>query len=259
MPIHASIEPLAWESEFFQRPSAKLHFSDSAPQVNPAELDAFTLTQAKVPTHRLDLIDALGQLSFKLVEGEVDLSLGVNDTVGTENASFSVDAKTDTGTCQHRVTTYPYRIATTEDIPLLRSVADNAFALSRFRAPWYDPQDSGRFYALWAEKAVLGTFDHQCLLVMDSSGQPAGFVTLRDLHDGSARIGLLAVFPDAQGKGIGSSLMSAAKQWCQSHGLHRLLVATQMSNIAALRLYIRSGASIESTAYWLCRGRDDSI
>ncbi|CFQ63402.1 TDP-fucosamine acetyltransferase [Yersinia frederiksenii] len=252
MSIHANIEPLAWESEFFQRPSAKLHFSDSAPQVSPAELDAFTLTQAKVPTHRLDLIDALGQLGFKLVEGEVDLSLSValSNVVGTENAI----SEAEVGTCQPWEATYSYRVATTEDIPLLRSVAGAAFALSRFRAPWYDPQDSGRFYALWAEKAVLGTFDHQCLLVMDSSGQPAGFVTLRDLQDGSARIGLLAVFPDAQGKGIGLSLMSAAKQWCQSHGLHRLHVATQMSNIAALRLYIRSGASVESTAYWLCRG-----
>ncbi|WP_392432707.1 dTDP-4-amino-4,6-dideoxy-D-galactose acyltransferase [Yersinia sp. HM-2024] len=245
MPVRASIEPLAWESEFFQRHSAKLNFSDSAPQLNPAELDVFTLIQAKVPTHRLDLIDSLGQLGFKLVEGEVDLALLVEekDEVGTENASSA----TDTGA-------YQQRLATTADIPLLRSVAARAFALSRFRAPWYDPQDSGRFYALWAEKAVLGTFDHQCLLVMDTFGQPAGFVTLRDLQDGSARIGLLAVFPDAQGKGIGSLLMSAAKQWCQSHGLHRLRVATQMSNVAALRLYIRSGASIESTAYWLCRG-----
>lgn len=242
MPVHASIEPLVWESEFFQRHSAKLIFSDSAPQLNPAELDAYTLTQAKVPTHRLDLIDSLGQLGFKLVEGEVDLSLAVaiNTEIGMENATSAADSE--------------LRVATAADIPLLRRVAASAFALSRFRAPWYDPQDSGRFYALWAEKAVLGTFDHQCLLVMDSLGQPAGFVTLRDLHDGSARIGLLAVFPDAQGKGIGSSLMSAAKQWCHGHGLQRLRVATQMSNIAALRLYIRSGASIESTAYWLCRG-----
>ncbi|WP_145518702.1 dTDP-4-amino-4,6-dideoxy-D-galactose acyltransferase [Yersinia bercovieri] len=242
MPVHASIEPLAWESEFFQRHSAKLIFSDSAPQLNPAELEAYTLTQAKVPTHRLDLIDSLGQLGFKLVEGEVDLSLAVdiNTGIGTENASSEAEGKP--------------RVATAADIPLLRSVAASTFALSRFRAPWYDPQDSGRFYALWAEKAVLGTFDHQCLLVMNSLGQPVGFVTLRDLQDGSARIGLLGVFPDSQGKGIGTSLMLAAKQWCHSHGLPRLRVATQMSNIAALRLYIRSGASIESTAYWLCRG-----
>ena len=64
MPVHASIEPLAWESEFFQRHSAKLIFSDSAPQLNPAELGAFTLTQAKVPTHRLDLIDPGIQLGM---------------------------------------------------------------------------------------------------------------------------------------------------------------------------------------------------
>lgn len=239
MPVHASIELLAWESEFFQRQSAKLIFSNSAPLLSPAELDAFTLVQAKVPTHRFDLIDSLSQLGFQLVEGEVDLSL----VVGTENAIT-----------EPNIGTFSQRIATVEDIPQLRSVAASAFALSRFRAPWYDSQDSGRFYALWAEKAVLGTFDHQCLLVLDSTSQPAGFVTLRDVQEGSARIGLLAVFPGSQGKGIGLKLMSAAKQWCQHHGLQRLWVATQMSNIAALRLYIRSGASIDSTAYWLCRG-----
>ena len=245
MPVHASIEPLGWESEFFQRQSAKLIFSDSAPPLNPAELAAFTLVQAKVPTHRLDLIDALSQLDFHLVEGEIDLSLAVGEKegIGTENA-----------TSEPNMGPYSQRVATEADIPQLRRVAASTFALSRFRAPWYDAQDSGRFYALWVEKAVLGTFDHQCLLVLDSTDQPVGFVTLRDLQDGSARIGLLAVFPGAQSKGIGFRLMSAAKQWCQHHGLHRLRVATQMSNIAALRLYIRSGASIESTAYWLCRG-----
>ncbi len=245
MPVHASIEPLSWESEFFQRHSAKLIFSGSARQLEPAELDIYTLTQAKVPTHRLDLIDSLGQLGFRLVEGEVDLALSIEGkgSVSTENAASEADSGI-----------YQQRVATTADIPLLRSVAADAFALSRFRAPWYSSQDSGRFYALWVEKAVLGTFDHQCLIVTDTAGQPAGFVTLRDLQDGSARIGLLAVFPVAQGKGIGSALMSAAKQWCQHRGLHRLQVATQMSNIAALRLYISSGASIASTAYWLCRG-----
>ncbi len=89
MPVHASIEPLGWESEFFQRQSAKLIFSDSAPPLNPAELAAFTLVQAKVPTHRLDLIDALSQLDFHLVEGEIDLSLvvGEKEGIGTENAT----------------------------------------------------------------------------------------------------------------------------------------------------------------------------
>ena len=238
MSVHANIEPLGWESEFFQIPSGKLHFDDNASPLSDAQLDAFTLVQAKIPTQRLDLADALAEHGFRLVEGEVDLAL----TVGTESASVS-----------------SVRVAVADDIPALRAAAASVFAASRFRAPWYGQQDSGRFYATWIEKAVLGTFDHQCLLVLGSDGQPEGFVSLRDIGQQEARIGLLAVFPGAQGKGAGSRLMAAAIAWCQQRELRRLWVATQMSNIAALRLYQRHGAIIESTAYWFYRGLHDSI
>ena len=39
------------------------------------------------------------------------------------------------------------RLAVPEDIPSLRAAAGEVFAASRFRAPWYDRADSGRFYA----------------------------------------------------------------------------------------------------------------
>ncbi|MEG1691292.1 MAG: dTDP-4-amino-4,6-dideoxy-D-galactose acyltransferase, partial [Hafnia sp.] len=131
--------------------------------------------------------------------------------------------------------------------------AAQAFALSRFRAPWYQAGDSARFYAEWVEKAVLGTFDHQCLLVLNTQMKPAGFVTLRALANGEARIGLLAVAPEAAGLGIGKQLMQLAQNWCRDNNLSCLHVATQTGNIPALRLYIRSGAVIESSAYWLYR------
>jgi dTDP-4-amino-4,6-dideoxy-D-galactose acyltransferase len=238
MSARANIEPLGWESEFFHISSAKLHFDDAAPLLSDAELDAFALVQAKIPAQRLDLADALTEHCFRLVEGEVDLAL----VIGTESASLSA-----------------VRTAVPEDIPVLRAAAASVFAASRFRAPWYGQQDSGRFYATWIEKAVLGTFDHQCLLVLGSDGQPEGFVSLRDIGQQEARIGLLAIFPGAQGKGAGSRLMAAAIAWCQQRELQRLWVATQMSNIAALRLYQRHGAIIESTAYWFYRGLHDSI
>lgn len=53
--------------------------------------------------------------------------------------------------------------------------------------------------------------------------------------------------------------MTAAIAECRQQGMQRLRVATQVGNIAALRLYQRQGAVIESTAYWLYRGRHDSI
>ncbi|AHG20417.1 TDP-fucosamine acetyltransferase [Chania multitudinisentens RB-25] len=238
MSVHANIEPLGWESEFFQLSSAKLHFDDASPLVSKAELDAFALVQAKIPAQRLDLADALAGLGFRLVEGEIDLAL----PVGTKSASLSA-----------------MRVALPEDIPILRAAAASVFAASRFRMPWYGQHDSGRFYATWIEKAVLGAFDHQCLLVLGGDGQPEGFVSLRDIGQQEARIGLLAVFPGAQGKGTGSRLMAAAIAWCQQRELLRLRIATQISNIAALRLYQRHGAIIESTAYWFYRGLHDPI
>ena len=118
---------------------------------------------------------------------------------------------------------------------------------SRFRAPWYAPDASGRFYAQWIENAVKGTFDHECLVFRANSGDIQAFVSLRQLNECEARIGLLA------GRGAGAELMQAARHWAAQRELTTLRVATQMGNTAALKRYILSGANVESTAYWLYR------
>ncbi|MDR0805278.1 MAG: dTDP-4-amino-4,6-dideoxy-D-galactose acyltransferase [Enterobacteriaceae bacterium] len=247
MSVRASIDYLAWESEFFALSTAKLNIADSAVALScdelscddlptADELNRFQLVQAKVPAQRLDVIDALSASGFQLVEGEVDFTLPVDLTAKPAPVSA-----------------FSCRPAHESDIAGLRDVASAVFRQSRFRAPWYQPSDSGHFYALWAEKAVLGTFDHQCLLLDDEKGRPQGFVTLRTIDEQQARIGLLAVWRGCGNKGVGLELMKAATSWCAERGLNRLCVATQAGNLAALRLYIRSGASINSTAYWFYR------
>ncbi|MEH2921955.1 dTDP-4-amino-4,6-dideoxy-D-galactose acyltransferase [Samsonia erythrinae] len=232
--VRATVDALVWESEFFRIRSGKLNFSPSAPVLTPDTLSAFALTQAKIAADNLELADTLADLGFRLVEGEVDLCLPLNPATAT--------------------TPLPrWREATPDDIPALRNAASRVFALSRFRSPWYQPEDSGRFYAQWVENAVRGTFDHGCLLAEDAAGNPQGWVTLRRVDDTDARIGLLGVWPGVTVRGIGSQLMVLAEMWCRQQGLIRLRVATQVGNIAALRLYLRRGATIESTAYWLYR------
>lgn len=223
-PIHATLAPLDWENRFFGVNSSVVCFSEQAPALQEEQLSTWSRIQAKIPAHRTDWLDGLQQLGFQLVEGEVDLVL----SVGTQNANIHVD------------------IAQPEDIPALRQAASQVFTQSRFRAPWYKPDDSGRFYAQWIENAVLGTFDHQCLMLHNREKRQ-GFVTLRQLNAGEARIGLLA------GQGLGEELMAAAQDWCRQRGLQTLRVATQVSNTAALRRYIKSGATIESTAFWFYR------
>ncbi|WP_105647792.1 dTDP-4-amino-4,6-dideoxy-D-galactose acyltransferase [Cronobacter dublinensis] len=227
MPVRASIEPLEWESQFFGIDSAIVRFSDTAAALDVAQLSVWSRVQAKVPAARSDLLDGLLSLGFQLVEGEVDFALPLTSAAPADDAQAIT--------------------ATLDDIPLLRDAAAQAFAMSRFRAPWYAPDASGRFYAQWVENAVKGAFDHECLILRTPQGALSGFVTLRQINEQEARIGLLA------GRGAGEALMQAARQWCVARGLYTLRVATQAGNRAALRRYIASGGNIESTAYWLYR------
>lgn len=246
MSVRANIDSLDWESDFFKRSTAKLDFAATDAQIILSyQLDKFDIVQAKVAASETAKIDELASMGFSFVEGEIDFSL----TIGTENAYLNT-ALSETDNVV---------VAQTGDIVSLRDTAAAVFGNSRFRAPWYHEGDSGRFYALWIEKAVLGTFDHTCLLLRNNTGDILGFVSLRSLDADTARIGLLAATPSAAGRGIGRKLMSAAYQWCVQHQKRQLNVATQMSNVAALNLYSRSGAAIASTAYWLYRGQHDSI
>ena len=107
MSVHANIEPLGWESEYFQLSSAKLHFDDTAPALTAAALDAFALVQAKIPAQRLDLADGLATAGFRLVEGEVDFALAIGTDCALDLPAI--------------------RIAQPDDIPLLRTVAARVF------------------------------------------------------------------------------------------------------------------------------------
>jgi dTDP-4-amino-4,6-dideoxy-D-galactose acyltransferase len=224
VPVRASIDPLSWETQFFGISSAIVRVSDDAPELRAEELTNWSRVQAKIPAQRTDWLDALQALGFQLVEGEIDFRLTVTN---------SVDPQAE--------------VATEADIPRLRDLAAQAFAQSRFRAPWYADDASGRFYAQWIENAVRGTFDHQCLVFRDENAAIRAFVSLRQLNNSEARIGLLA------GRGAGEILMQAAVHWAHARQLNTLRVATQMGNTAALKRYIQSGAAPESTAYWLYR------
>lgn len=225
MTVRGTVEPLTWENQFFGISSAIVRLNDSAAPLNEAQLATWQRVQVKIPATDTVRLDALQRLGFQLVEGEVDLALAVPAALPDPGA----------------------QVADAADIAPLRQLATNAFAQSRFRSPWYAPDASGRFYAQWIENAVKGAFDHECLVLRTASSEIRAFVSLRQLNDSEARIGLLA------GRGAGEALMQAALLWAQRRQLSVLRVATQIGNTAALKRYIQSGANVESTAYWLYR------
>lgn len=222
--LHGTLTPLDWESRFFNIDSCIVDIDRQSTPLGEKELSAWPRVQAKIATDRYDKLDALQQLGFRVVEAEVDLLLTVDPSLPCHS----------------------YAVADSAAIPTLRQQAQGVFKQSRFRPPWYQADDCGRFYAQWVENAVLGVFDHQCL-VYDSQDPARGFVTLRQLSPQEARIGLLA------GYGLGKALMAIAQTWCLQRGIKQLRVATQLSNTAALGLYSQCGATLYSSAFWLYR------
>ncbi len=116
---------------------AIVRLQPAAPALSVTDFSAWERVQVKLAASQTAQLDALQALGFQLVEGEVDFSLTLSPQGDDPAAEMA-----------------------TEDIPVLRQMAAQAFAQSRFRAPWYAPDDSGRFYAQWIENAVKGTFDH---------------------------------------------------------------------------------------------------
>lgn len=215
-----------WETDFFQRPIAKLEFvpqTDTQPTAH--------LIQVKLAAGELDKIAYVQQQGFQLVEGEVDFCLDLQKNAPFPPAVASVET------------------ATESDISALRTLFGNAFPTSRFRSPWFSPAENQRFYQTWIEKAVKGEFDHLCLQLKNKAGEIQGAISLR-LSGKQVRVGLLAVAPQFQGRGVAKTLLFAAINWALAQQAEQFWVATQISNLAAIRLYQSIGAQIAATNYW---------
>jgi dTDP-4-amino-4,6-dideoxy-D-galactose acyltransferase len=76
----------------------------------------------------------------------------------------------------------------------------------------------------------------------------AGFITVgRKNH--RADIGLIAVNKEFRGRKIGLSLIEKASQYAFLEGFEEIQVITQGENIPAMKLYSKSGFTIEETTF----------
>lgn len=231
-----TLERNAWESDFFALEIGKLHFAPdwqpSRAEANQsAVFDGFDLVQCKLSADQNTQIRYLQQLGFQFVEGELDFCLRL--TAANITSSTAIRAER-------------------ADIAELETLFGSAFAVSRFRQPWFSTEQNQQFYRTWIRKAVLGEFDHLCLLLRDPQGQLQGAISLRSLDAENARVGLLAVAEHARGQGIAKQLLQSAVNWCLQQQHKQLWIATQSGNQAAINLYQQHG-QIAQISYWFYR------
>lgn len=86
------------------------------------------------------------------------------------------------------------------------------------------------------------------ILLLYHHDEPVGVVrATREWHRGSdwLYIGMLAVVPEHQGKGLGRMLLRAALATGQFHGLFQCLLSVNAENKQAVSLYLKEGFSID--------------
>ncbi|MFC0180449.1 hypothetical protein [Thorsellia kenyensis] len=285
-----SLEPLNWESGFFGFKTGKFSLnpvfssmmmtgqgnedtSQHFAVVNSLPWEDYELIQSKIAMSDMHSIDFLTQLNFKLAEGEVDFVYPVetlSSKVSNKHQDESHLLEMFNNIAQEFSIDVEIIPANEKVIDELISICKTLFNQSRFRQPWFKVDDSGNFYAKWIEKAVLGQFDDICYVIKNKnqnqklfrdnihslSNTILGFVTLRLMDNGDVRIGLLGSLSKQliKKEPVGKNLIEIAKHWACYKKAKKLFVATQSSNIPAMRLYAKSGATIDSTSYWMYKG-----
>jgi dTDP-4-amino-4,6-dideoxy-D-galactose acyltransferase len=232
-------EFLEWDSEFFGRRIARVRGSclteelvgeiDTWCRVNKIDCVYFLASATDRQTARL-----AQENLFRLVDVRVTLELRIASVQGKRCASFNI------------------RDACEIDIPALRNLARNSHRDSRF---YYDGNFSGaacdELYETWIEKSCRGWADR--VVVAEKGDDIAGYLSCHISSPGKGQIGLVAVSKDAQGAGVGTSLMSSAIDWFAEQGAEDVSVVTQGRNLSAQRFYQRHGFVTQAVELWFHR------
>lgn len=136
------------------------------------------------------------------------------------------------------------RKAEPSDADAVASVALAAF--SAYRGHYHadrrlDAARANDAYADWARRTCLDPHAATAVLVAVEGARILGFVAMRAIDDEVVDVVLNAVAPDVQGRGIYTGLFGHAIAWAKASGYRRLVISTQLNNLAVQRVWIRTG------------------
>ncbi len=235
----ASAEPavlLAWDTAFFGRRIGR---------VVGDRFDA-ELARSVDDWARRNAVEAL----YFLARPDDPLTTAMAEAAGFRfvdiRLTFALERPTPSGPLRPEI-----RAARADDLAALQALArvshgdtrfffDTAFARERAQA----------LYAAWIQRACEDAAGVVWVPV-DERDRPLGYLSCHyDAVETAGEIGLVAVDPTAQGKGLGRALIDAGLTWFAEQGATRVTVVTQGRNRAAQRLYQRGGFLTDSLALW---------
>lgn len=238
--IEGGPRKLPWDSQFFGHAVAAAAYATLSPALRDGLLEW-------CDKERVDVLYLLTGVSDQrtvrvAVEGGfelVDIRLELTATVGT--------APLQPVQNPHRLI---LRTARQDDLEELVSIAVEAHTDSRFFVdPKFGTDAASALFATWIRNSVAGELA-DLVMVAELDDSVCGYITGSVGPDGDGVVGLFGVSESARGQGVGGSLIQALlKQW-KGIGIRSARVVTQGRNIAAQRIYQRSGFRSSTAQFW---------
>lgn len=206
-----------FDSEVFGFKVAKILSIGSKEDVKPLmrELSDNNIKYAtyRVETSNFRLIQALQEAKFLIVDGIISLEASLSP-LATDNDIPEI------------------REASEKDSPALKKMTLGLYLLSRiYNDPLISKETADKFFVRWVENSVKGKVVDS-VLIWDEGGKISGYITLQK----KGQIPLIGVSKDARGKGIAKKLIQASFNKFREWGVKNVIIETQISNIAALRV-----------------------
>ena len=230
---------LAWDSDFWGFPVGKLESSLLREREAKNVLDWCLTNEIRCLYFAADGSDAetlkqAYQAGFQFVDARVDLEWSAY--AGGVAASVELPVR---------------RVAET-DLEAIKVIARSAHHDTRFFKDLnFERSKCVKLYEKWIKRdfevgQVLGFFP-------DQRADAGGYVTFAQESSEVARIGLIAVEESLRGLGAGHMLLDAAMSAAAELGAKKIRVATQGTNVAALKLYEKAGFRVCDVKIWFHR------
>lgn len=225
------IETVKWDSDFFGYPVGKIALTD----FHNEQFEEL-VRSVKRSGMRLIYLYPLDQVSTNtLLSNRIPL-VDTKITFVKSNDVFSQNNFISKGSVKSYDTNEKYE--TLEKLALLSG------EYSRFRTdPAFSNNEYYRLYSEWIKKSVNKEVASDVIIYKDED-EIKGFVSYKLTPSKEMFIGLVAVSPLDQGKGIGKTLMKSIENIALRNGIRIILVNTQLENEQAVAFYSSCGFQI---------------
>lgn len=211
------IKKLEWDSEFFEIQVGELSYGK---EVN-SDLNNFDLLYVKNSNDfelKIEGFEPLFDEVKVIYQKELTaITAHQENIIAFENSKHDIDEI--------------YELAY-ESGKYSRFNLDKNFKSNKFR----------EMYNRWVDNSIKKTIADE-LLVLHDEGHLMGFITYNSYID-TATIGLIAVNPNFQRRGIGNKLLSHVEEKLFNKGIKKLLIPTQEVNKLACNFYEKQGYKI---------------